>query len=111
MFDYDLPETWAGKMEALTAGVVDFDDWEPLAMECADIADQAVRAHITKAEALGQPRVAMHYMVVMPHLLNHLLKMTTQEKRDEREWGALCNEINHCGEVADAVLAGTVDVM
>ena len=40
---FELPETWEGRMEAIIAGAVDYDDTPELIHRCADIADKAVR--------------------------------------------------------------------
>jgi len=47
--DFELPPTWKGKMEALVAGAVDYDDQEDLAMQCAENADAALNAERERA--------------------------------------------------------------
>jgi hypothetical protein len=55
---FDLPKWCAGRMEAVVSGAIDYDDIEPLVIECADIADKAIAPtqaeRRAKAKADGQ---------------------------------------------------------
>ena len=107
--DYDLPETWQGKMEALVAGVVDYDDWEEVAMQCAEICDAGVIAHHAQALKDGRTVDTHLWSAVMPQLLDDLLSMSTQAMRSRKQWKALCDELVNCGKAADAVEGGKAE--
>jgi hypothetical protein len=109
--DWKMPKTWKGKMEAIVAGAVDYDDIESLAMECASIADKAMDA--TKAKRQGEAK-AKGCMDVSPTwswamseaMLPRLFSWNGGDLTDEQ--AATNAEIVKCGAVADAFLAGEI---
>jgi len=96
--DWELPETWKGKMKALVAGAVDYDDWHELAMECAKVADR-------------DPRITEPWSDTMPLLLDWLLGSQGQETpKAKKLFAETATDIVRCGEAADLVVAGEVPV-
>jgi hypothetical protein len=102
--DFEMPKTWKGKMEALVAGAIDYDDQHELAMECAELADK------TGFEPSSLERIPpRRWFDAVPVVLDRLLESergTTPEAQKLFEETAA--EFVHCGELADAAEAGEV---
>jgi hypothetical protein len=102
---------WKKKMEAIIAGVVDYDDVEDLVMSCAAVADKAVEATAAKrqaeAKAMGKMDITPLWSAVMGHYFDVWLAYAGDGDLNEQR--AKCfAEIVRCGEIADAVEMGTV---
>ena len=102
--DYDLPSTWQGRMDALANGVIDFDDWEKVAMSCAAIADKEVfrhNGHIIMDGVVGE--TLRSWSSVVPQLLEDLLRVASQDLHGSEQWKVLCDQLVKCGAEADRV--------
>ena len=101
--DFEMPKTWKGKMEALVAGVIDYDDWHELAMECAEVADRGhhpCRPCTMKADSWSE---------TMPILLDWLLMSQGEEISNAKKlFAKTAVDIVRCGEAADLVEAGEI---
>ncbi|MEI8371863.1 MAG: hypothetical protein WCJ35_03405 [Planctomycetota bacterium] len=110
--DYDLPETWQGKMEALTIGVVDFDDWDQVAGKCAELADKAIEIIHNKAKSQGKTNISPFFSSELDRALDRLLTLSTKPrlgKKQKEQREAVCKWFVHCGTVADAIERGETD--
>jgi hypothetical protein len=80
-------DTWTGRMEAICAGVIDFDDVEPVALACAAVADEKDTADSpTWTERIEA-------------LLEHFVAFAADQ--DGEPFKAMCQTFRECGHVAD----------
>jgi hypothetical protein len=107
--DWKMPKTWKGKMEAVVAGAVDYDDAEPLVMECAAIVDRAVETVRKQKPAATEHKgmdITPAWSDVMPYMVGKLMEWCGREGKLSDSQERMLKEIVHCGEIADAYLAG-----